>query len=265
MHVGRVNTLMNGAQYADLKLMDSLERLSSIIGDITEGLPEHPGFYPGGLTIILTNPPFGSTVTNTRVLEDFAVRGGVTKRNGTIVKSLSQDAAFLNRCLEFLAPGGKLAIVVPDGMLANISAQFVRDWFLRWCKLKSVISLPQPTFAPYGAGVKTSIVVLEKRDKPLAVPKENKISKKSGSNHRKSDIQMELPMSSLVEKGTELALATVVDDTCITAEEDYDVYMARIDNIGYDSTGRLNVSEDIAPFPPEVAETITDFIEMVGW
>ncbi|MFN9398540.1 MAG: class I SAM-dependent DNA methyltransferase, partial [Dolichospermum sp.] len=64
MHVARVNTLMNGAQYADLKVMDSLERLGSITGGITEGLPERPGFYLGGLTMILTNPPFGSKLTN---------------------------------------------------------------------------------------------------------------------------------------------------------------------------------------------------------
>ncbi|MCC5617222.1 N-6 DNA methylase [Nostoc sp. CHAB 5836] len=54
MHVARVNTLMNGAQYADLKVMDSLERLGSITGGITQGLPERPGFYLGGLTMILT-------------------------------------------------------------------------------------------------------------------------------------------------------------------------------------------------------------------
>ncbi|RCJ39854.1 hypothetical protein A6769_04610 [Nostoc punctiforme NIES-2108] len=79
MHVARVNTLMNGAQYADLKVMDSLERLGSITGGITEGLPERPGFYLGGLTMILTNPPFGSKLTNENVLKDFAGRDGVSK------------------------------------------------------------------------------------------------------------------------------------------------------------------------------------------
>ncbi len=260
MHVAGVNTLMNGAQYTDLKLIDSLERLSSITGGVTEGLPTYPGFYPGGLTMILTNPPFGSTVTNKRVLEDFASRDGVTKRNGAIIKSLSQDAAFLNRCLEYLAPGGKLAIVVPDGLLANISTQFVRNWFLRWAKLKAIISLPQPTFAPYGAGVKTSILVLEKREKPLPAPD---VEKKIGHRRKKADLQMELPMELLV---VEEAISFVpMEKTSPANEEDYEVYMARIDNIGYDATGRLNVSENVAAFPPEVIETIDDFIGMVGW
>lgn len=97
MHVARVNTLMNGAQYADLKVMDSLERLGSITGGITEGLPERPGFYLGGLTMILTNPPFGSKLTNESVLKDFASRNGVTKKNGKVVRSIPEEVAFINR------------------------------------------------------------------------------------------------------------------------------------------------------------------------
>jgi type I restriction enzyme M protein len=230
MHVARVNTLMNGAQYADLKVMDSLAPLSSITGGITEGLPNRPGFYPGGLTMVLTNPPFGSKVTNPRVLKDFAARGGVTKRNGTIVNSLPQEVAFVNRCLEYLAPGGKLAIVLPDGVLANSSMQYIRDWILRWARLKAIISLPQETFAPYGAGVKTSLVFLEKRAFPL-------------------------PPEGQLELG----------QVMVEEEDNYEVYMARINNIGYDATGRLTVPESEASLPPEVAETIEDFHSRLGW
>ncbi|MEH2122821.1 HsdM family class I SAM-dependent methyltransferase [Nostoc sp.] len=230
MHVARVNTLMNGAQYADLKVMDSLERLSSITGGITEGLPERPGFYLGGLTMILTNPPFGSKLTNESVLKDFAGRDGVTKKKGKVVKSIPQEVAFLNRCLEYLAPNGKLAIVLPDGVLANSSMQDIRDWVLRWARLKAVISLPQATFAPYGAGVKTSIVVLEKRKIPLL-----------------AEGQLEIGQA-LVEIG-----------------EDYDVYMARIDDIGYDATGRFTVPEEKTHFPLEVVETVTEFESLAGW
>ncbi|HEY9799748.1 MAG TPA: N-6 DNA methylase [Leptolyngbyaceae cyanobacterium] len=230
MHIARVNTLMNGAQYADLKVMDSLERLGSITGGITEGLPERPGFYQGGLTMILTNPPFGSKVTNENVLKDFAGRDGVTKKNGKVIKSIPQEVAFINRCIEFLAPKGKLAIVLPDGVLANSSMQDVRDWILRWSRLKAVISLPQATFAPYGAGVKTSVVVLEKRKKPITVQGQ-------------------------LELGQEI----------IEADEDYQVYMARIDDMGYDAAGRMSVAEYDAHEPLQVKETIADFDLRLGW
>lgn len=226
MHVARVNALMNGAPHVDLKVMDALERLDSVTG----GIKDRPGFYEGGLTMILTNPPFGSKLTNKRVLDDFAARGGVTRKNGQTVRSIPQEVAFVNRCLEFLAPGGRLGIVLPDGVLANSSMQDVRDWILRWAKLKAIVSLPQETFAPYGAGVKTSVLFLEKRQKPLA-----------------SEGQVGL----FDEHGE--------------ADGDYEVYMARIDSIGYDATGRLSVTEDAAASPPEVEETIRDFTERLGW
>lgn len=124
--------------------------------------------YPGRLTMILTNPPFGSKVTSEGTLKDLAGRDGATRKNGKTVKTTPQEIVFLNRCLEFLKPSGKLAIVLPDGVLANSQTQDVRDWIFRWAKLKAVLSLPQETFAPYGAGIKTSILVLQKREVRLS-------------------------------------------------------------------------------------------------
>jgi type I restriction enzyme M protein len=230
MHVARVNCLMNGAKYADLKVMDALQALGSITGGIMEGLPNRPGFYPGGLTMILTNPPFGSKVTSASILKDLASRDGVSKKDKKVVNSLSQEIVFINRCLEFLKPGGKLGIVLPDSVLANSSNQDVRDWILRWARLKAVVSLPQATFFPYGAGVKASIIFLEKRNQSL--PKDNQL-----------EISQEL----------------------IDFDEEYETYMARIDDIGYDASGRLSMSEEEANEPPEVKETISDFTQLMKW
>jgi type I restriction enzyme M protein len=124
MHVARVNCLMNGAQYADLKVIDALQPLSSITGGIMEGLPDRPGFYPGGLTMILTNPPFGAKVTSASILKDLASRNGVSKKDKKVVNSLPQEIVFINRCLEFLKPGGKLGIVLPDGLCCMNSLIF---------------------------------------------------------------------------------------------------------------------------------------------
>jgi type I restriction enzyme M protein len=158
-------------------------------------------------------------VTNERILEDLASRDGVSKKKGKVAKSLPQEVAFLNRCVEFLAPNGKLAIVLPDGVLSGSSMQFVREWLLRQARIRAVVSLPSETFAPFGAGVKTSILVLEKREQSL------------------------------------------ID---LDADE-YDVFMAKLGTIGYDATGRSNVPESDAPYPPEAQDMVRAFHEELGW
>jgi type I restriction enzyme M protein len=204
--------------------MDALQPLASITGGIMEGLPDRPGFYPGGLTMILTNPPFGSKVTSEAILKDLASRDGVTKKDGKVIPSLAQEIVFINRCLEFLKPGGKLGIVLPDGVLANSSMQVIREWILRWARLKAVVSLPQETFTPYGAGVKTSILYLEKREKVLSI-------------EGQLDLRQEL------------------------SDDEYSVYIARISDIGYDANGRLTVSDEDAPNPLDIREAVKDFVQ----
>lgn len=248
MHVARVNTLMNGAQYTDLKIMDSLAPLASITGGQTKGLPENPGFYLGGLTFIVTNPPFGAKVTDQRLLDDLASRGGVSKANGNgkVAKSLPQEVAFVNRCLEFLAPGGRMGIVLPDGVLANDSMQYIRDWILQWARIKAVISLPQETFSPYGAGVKTSILFLEKREQPLKDGVEpgkwKRYEYKFGANGKISQAVKE-----------------------VDSNKDYPVFMALIEDIGYDAAGRLTISNEESSLPPQIVETIEEFKRNLDW
>jgi type I restriction enzyme M protein len=188
----------------------------------------------------------------------------VTKRNGKVADSIPQEVAFVNRCLELLAPGGKLAIVLPDGVLANSSMQDVRDWILRWARLKAVISLPQETFAPYGAGVKTSVVFLEKRVQPLTASNGVAVPRKNGRGRRKNSGQMTMDLKLEPTDGpAKVKLLAEPEDT--PPEEDYDVYMARIDDIGYDATGRMSLLESEAHEPPEVKETIADFAARLGW
>ena len=180
--------------------------------------------------MILTNPPFGSKVTSEGILTDLASRDGISKNKGKVLKSLPQEIVFLNRCLELLKPSGKLAIVLPDGVLANSSTQDVRDWILRWARLKAIVSLPQATFSPYGAGVKTSIIFLEKRIDPLP-----------------ADTQLE------------------IGHNLIDFDEEYEAYMAQIDDVGYDVNGRLSLTEEEAHEPPDIKEAIANFEKLMTW
>ena len=78
---------------------------------------------------------------------------------------------FLERVHSFLKPGkGRVAIVLPDGILTNSSLQGVRDWLLSHFQLLAVVSLPQFAFSHYDAGVKASIVFMRRLAENETIP-----------------------------------------------------------------------------------------------
>lgn len=94
------------------------------------------------------------------------------------VNSMDPAVLAVDRCLQLLKPGGKLLIVVPDGILCNSSYRHVREYLIGTkdeatgefnggkAILKAVVSIPQETFALSGAGAKTSILYLQKKRSP---------------------------------------------------------------------------------------------------
>ena len=184
---------------------------------------KHDGLAGGKFDLILTNPPFGSTIRRTEkgdgYLEQFDLMrylgknnplreeitgegdDGGAKQGARAVNSrasIRTEIAFLERIHSFLKPGtGRAAVVLPDGILTNSSLQGVRDWLLARFQLLAVVSLPQFAFQHYDAGVKASIVFLR----------------------RLADSE------------------TVSDDAAI--------FMALTENIGYDATGRKTFSTTV--------------------
>jgi type I restriction enzyme M protein len=75
------------------------------------------------------------------------------------------EILFIERCIDFLKSGtGQMAIVLPDGILSNSTLQYVRDFLMERVQILAVISLPQFTFTHFGAGVKSSLVFVRKKD-----------------------------------------------------------------------------------------------------
>jgi len=121
--------------------------------------------------IVLTNPPFGSQgkITDKNILKQYNLGYKWIKKNHKWIKteqllnSQVPDVLFIERCLQLLKDDGKLAIVLPNGILENISFSYVRYFLKTNCKINAIIKLPDDTFIPYGTGVKTSLLFLEKK------------------------------------------------------------------------------------------------------
>ena len=134
--------------------------------------------------IIATNPPFSgqkveSQISDRVLLKEFSF-GHATKRNtdGTfqfgetdkeILQSQAPELLFLERCIDWLKPGGRIGIVLPKGVLDNLSYEPYRQWVLEHCRLDAVVTLHKNTFMP-DTGVRTCILFLYKPKQSETVP-----------------------------------------------------------------------------------------------
>ena len=100
---------------------------------------------------------------------------------------MKRDILFIERCLRFLKPGGRMAIVLPQGNLNNIGTKALREWIMQKARVLAVVGLGNNTFKPF-TGTKTSVVFLQKwggkAGKPIAdYPIFMATSERSGKNN----------------------------------------------------------------------------------
>ena len=171
-------------------------------------------YFGKEFTLLLTNPPFGASIKEKQkpYLVNYELGGKIKKRNRQ-----NTEILFIERCLDFLKPGGRMGIVLPDGILTNSSLQYVRDFMTERAQILGVVSLPQTAFrkpsskggGATGSGVKASLLFLRKKKERETLP------------------------------------------------ENYPIFMAIAEHIGYDATGRKDKDEfpDILKAWQEFRET----------
>lgn len=121
-----------------------------------------------GFDLVLANPPFGAKITNTSTLSKFDLGYKWTNHSNEYHKTKSiypnqnAEILFIERCLQLLKEGGRMAIVLPNGNFENPSLEYLRYYIKLKAKILAIVNLPQETFIPFGTGVKTSLLFLEK-------------------------------------------------------------------------------------------------------
>ena len=156
-----------------------------------DGLLNVNGIFENRFDVILTNPPFGAHVDkNLKITEadkftDAVKIEAYKKRYGdAYIEALKQvndhiddsllslyetgkmsgltEVLFIERCLNLLKPGGRMGIVLPEGVLNNTNLQKVRDFVESKAKIMLVVSIPQDVFIASGATVKPSLLFFKK-------------------------------------------------------------------------------------------------------
>ena len=113
--------------------------------------------------ILMANPPFAGDIKESRILSMYEL---AKNTQGKQQNKVGRDILFIERNLDFLKPGGRMAIVLPQGRFNNSSDKYIRDYIADRCRILAVVGLHGNVFKPH-TGTKTSVLFVQKWDELL--------------------------------------------------------------------------------------------------
>jgi len=150
-----------------------------------ETLKKDPSSYKEfGFDILMANPPFAGDIKESRIIHKYVL--GYNAKNKPKSK-VGRDILFIERCLNLLKPGGRMAIVLPQGRFNNTSDKEIREFIAEKARILAVVGLQNNTFKPH-TGTKTSVLFLQKWDEKLCPKMDDypiffAVSEKSGKDN----------------------------------------------------------------------------------
>ncbi len=264
-----------------------------------DGLLNVNGIFENRFDIILTNPPFGSRVekswkiteadkfTDQERIRKYQNRYGpaydkamnqINKNIGKPLINLYEtgkmstltEVLFIERCLNLLKPGGRMGIVLPEGVLNNTNLQRVRDFVESKAKIILITSIPQDVFIASGATVKPSLLFFKKFTVEEAM-EWNQIAKKAKTEiTKKYEPQIKPIEQKLALKGKEAIPAKEKKELKSQLKElqikmeielkaqikmdfDYQIPIAEVEKAGISTTG-AEIENELVPLCKEFSE-----------
>lgn len=148
---------VNSLDYPDWEDPNELNKIKASIKQSLERMADIDNNYTddarGKFDMIFTNPPFGAKV---KVEKEIADKYDLSKYSD------APEVLFIEACYKLLKPGGKMAIVLPDGILGNPNTLPVREWILENFKILASVDLAVEAFLPQ-VGVQASLLFLQKK------------------------------------------------------------------------------------------------------
>ena len=259
-----------------------------------DGLLNVNGIFENRFDIILTNPPFGARVekdlkiseadkfTDETKIAAYVNRYGeeykkaLKQVNDNINKSLLSlykidssltEVLFIERCLNLLKPGGRMGIVLPEGVLNNTNLQKARDFVEGKAKILLIVSIPQDVFIASGATVKPSLLFFKKFTKEEADAYSNiknqaqlevaskyqeetnslkeKLKQRGSEAPSKEEKNVYRAKLKALQEKIEAEVKTIVKD-----KFDYEIPIAEIQKAGISTTG-TEIENELIPLAKE--------------
>ena len=255
--VAKMNMIIHDDGHTNIITNDGLKNNSTI-----EIENRNLNFQDGTFDLIMTNPPFGSSIKADEVpyykqYELFEKNLGITEIKDRIIDddnknkwrtSQNTEVLFLERCYKYLnEENGYLAIVIPDGILTNATSQYVRDWLIEHFRILAVVSLPQHTFSHVKAGVKSSVLFLKKHPKELTKKFE----------HTLADIKVQVRKEKgLCKEQYDERILNLYKESISSIFNNYEILMLEVDNVGYDATGKEIPGSELSKISKQIRNVI---------
>lgn len=119
--------------------------------------------------VLMANPPFAGDIKESRILSKYELG---KKSSGSYQTKVGRDLLFIERNLDFLKPGGRMAVVLPQGRFNNSSDKQLREYIAEHCRILAVVGLHGNVFKPH-TGTKTSVLLVQKWDAKLCPKKDD--------------------------------------------------------------------------------------------
>ena len=153
-----MNMILHGDGHAGVYQANALdiEEVKSKVKERRRFYPDAPTISEGSFDVVLTNPPFGAQDNIPRILKHYDLGKGKTQKRETLL---------LERQIRLLRPGGRLAVVIPEGILSNKTRdRRLREYILQECVVKAVVRLPQDAFKMSEGAACTSVLFAVKKN-----------------------------------------------------------------------------------------------------
>ncbi|HOU54950.1 MAG TPA: N-6 DNA methylase [Myxococcota bacterium] len=170
IRASQMNMVMAGDGKGHLYNINSLEFPEGYLPGVEPAKKDIPF---GSIDVVMTNPPFGSgiPITDENILRHFHLASiwertedGSFRETPKRQSSVAPEVLFIERCLDWLKPGGRMGIVLPDGILGNPAAEYIRWWILRHAWVLASVDLPVETFiVEANVNILTSLLFLKKK------------------------------------------------------------------------------------------------------
>lgn len=262
-----------------------------------DGLLNVNGIFENRFDVILTNPPFGARVEKSLKITEadkykdleriekykkrYDVKGNpaytnaLKQINDNIGKSLLSlyetgkmstltEVLFIERCLNLLKPGGRMGIVLPEGVLNNTNLQKIRDYVESKAKILLITSIPQDVFIASGATVKPSLLFFKKfteeeskQWKDIAKKAQKSIEKSYEQELAKLREKATAKTSTAEEKKQAKASIKTIEEkiaeeikTKIKEDFNYQIPIAEVEKAGISTTG-AEIENELVPLAKE--------------